>query len=251
MPKVTVCDKCEGRGGKKGCIMTCQTCHGTGKEIRMRQVFPGMVQQVEQICRQCSGQGETIAAKDRCKQCNGKRTIRDRKVVEVHIEKGMPDGHQICFEGEGNQESVDVEPGDIVVTISQTRHSVFERQKNDLVINLPIMLTDALCGFRKIIKTLDNRDLLITQLPGQVIKTKDVKYVRGEGMPIPDKERMGQLVIHFCVIFPAHIDVDLIPKLEACLPPRPKIDIPMDEDSLEEYILVRSCLIIGLVFILD
>ena len=33
-----------------------------------------------------------------------------------------------------------------------------------------IELSEALCGFHKIIKTLDNRELVITSHPGEVIK---------------------------------------------------------------------------------
>ncbi len=29
--------------------------------------------------------------------------VRDRKILEVHIEKGMKDGHKITFHGESNQ----------------------------------------------------------------------------------------------------------------------------------------------------
>ncbi|XP_037029908.1 dnaJ homolog subfamily A member 1-like [Bradysia coprophila] len=239
LQKIVICDKCEGRGGKKGCVSKCQTCRGTGSEIRIHQIFPGMVQQVEQICRQCSGLGETIATKDRCKQCNGKKTIRDRNVLEVHIEKGMQHGQKIVFSGQGNQESPDIEPGDISVVLNEKKHSVYKRLELDLLLTLPIILTESLCGFRKIIKTLDNRDLLITHLPGQVIKTGDIKCVMGEGMPqYKNPFEKGRLILNFEVIFPTFIAPELIPKLETCLPPRPRIDISMDSDSMEECTLV-------------
>ena len=41
--------------------------------------------------------------KDKCKKCNADKVVRDRKVLEVHIDKGMKDGHKVTFHGESNQ----------------------------------------------------------------------------------------------------------------------------------------------------
>ncbi len=41
--------------------------------------------------------------KDRCQTCNGNKVARDRKILEVHIDKGMKDGQKITFRGESNQ----------------------------------------------------------------------------------------------------------------------------------------------------
>ena len=43
--------------------------------------------------------------KDRCQTCNGQKVVRDRKILEVHIDKGMKDGQKIVFRGESNQVS--------------------------------------------------------------------------------------------------------------------------------------------------
>lgn len=40
---------------------------------------------------------------------------------------------------------------------------------------------EALCGFQKTIRTLDDRDLVITALPGEVVKHGDVKCIINEG----------------------------------------------------------------------
>ena len=41
--------------------------------------------------------------KDQCKKCNADKVIRDRKVLEVHVDKGMKDGHKFYFRGDSNQ----------------------------------------------------------------------------------------------------------------------------------------------------
>jgi hypothetical protein len=79
---------------------------------------------------------------------------------------GMEDGKKITFSGEGDQEP-GLQPGDIVVVLDEKEHATFKRDKTDLHMKMPITLTEALCGFHKVIKTLDNRELVITSLPGK------------------------------------------------------------------------------------
>jgi DnaJ-class molecular chaperone len=47
-----------------------------------------MIQQIRSHCSDCDGQGEKINAKDKCKTCDGKKINRERKIIEVHIDKG-------------------------------------------------------------------------------------------------------------------------------------------------------------------
>ncbi|XP_055383618.1 dnaJ homolog subfamily A member 1 [Condylostylus longicornis] len=237
LQKSVICDKCEGRGGKKGSVENCQSCRGLGVEKRIQQIAPGMVQQIESICRKCAGQGVIIPEKDRCKQCNGKKTVRDRKILEVNIEKGMRDGQKIVFSGEGDQEP-ELQPGDIVIVLDEKEHSTFARGGYDLIMKMPIQLVESLCGFQKVIKTLDNRDLVITSMPGEVIKNDQAKCIMNEGMPIHKNPfEKGRLIIQFNVIFPDSIPAATIPQLESCLPPRPVVNIPIDaeECTLEDF----------------
>nr|CAI5868482.1 unnamed protein product [Callosobruchus analis] len=39
--KNVICDKCEGRGGKKGAVEQCPTCKGTGMQVQVQQLGPG------------------------------------------------------------------------------------------------------------------------------------------------------------------------------------------------------------------
>jgi DnaJ-class molecular chaperone len=48
----------------------------------------GFIQQMQSVCSECEGQGEQINPKDRCKECHGRKIVRERKVLEVHVDKG-------------------------------------------------------------------------------------------------------------------------------------------------------------------
>ena len=125
LQKNVICDKCDGIGGKKDAVEQCTACHGTGCHVQIQQLAPGMIQQFRSSCSECKGHGERIKPKDRCKQCNGKKTIRDRKILEVYVDKGMIDGQRIVFADEGDQEP-DREPGDIVILLDEKEHDVFK-----------------------------------------------------------------------------------------------------------------------------
>ncbi|KAK3795936.1 hypothetical protein RRG08_018319 [Elysia crispata] len=239
LQKNVICSKCEGRGGKEGSVQKCGICRGTGMQVRIQQIGPGMVQQIQSVCGECRGEGEVIDPKFRCKTCNGKKIVKERKILEVHIDKGMKDNQQIRFSGEGDQEP-DLEPGDIVIVLDEQEHDRFRRRGHDLIMTMQLELVEALCGFQKTVKTLDSRTLVITNLPGDVVKNDDIKCVMGEGMPVyRDPFEKGRLIIQFAVKFPTSgsLNTEAISTLESVLPPRQEVIVPdeAEECSLQDY----------------
>lgn len=166
LQKNVICEKCGGKGGKEGAFVRCTTCKGSGSQVILNQLGAGMYQQIHTTCRDCDGQGERINPKDMCKTCQGRKIVQERKILEVHIDKGMEDGQKISFYGEGDQ-SPGLEPGDIIIVLEEREHAVFRRREMDLFMKMEINLTEALCGFKRTIKTLDNRTLVITSHPGK------------------------------------------------------------------------------------
>lgn len=77
LQKNVICGDCEGVGGKSGAVQKCPTCRGTGMQVRIHQLGPGMMQQIQSMCSECQGQGERIDPKLRCKKCVG-RKVRER-----------------------------------------------------------------------------------------------------------------------------------------------------------------------------
>jgi len=219
-----ICDGCKGIGGKEGSVQKCDNCNGSGIDVKLRQIGPGMVQQIQQPCRECHQTGEKIREKDKCKKCNGKKVIKERKILDAHIDKGMKDGQKIEFTGEGDQ-APDIEPGDIIIVLDEKEHPVYKRHGNDLHIDMDIELADALCGFSRNLETMDKRVLIITSKPGEIIRPKERKSVEDEGMPNPrNPVYKGQLVINFNINFPKEnwVDNTKLSQLEKLLPAREK-----------------------------
>jgi len=53
-----------------------------------------MYSQSTMPCDECNGQGEIINMEKRCKKCKGKKVMRDKKKLEVEIDKGTPSNEQ-------------------------------------------------------------------------------------------------------------------------------------------------------------
>uniref|UniRef100_A0A2K6GXY5 CR-type domain-containing protein n=1 Tax=Propithecus coquereli TaxID=379532 RepID=A0A2K6GXY5_PROCO len=190
LQKNVICDKC----GKKGAVECC-----TGMQIRIHQIGPGMVQQIQSVCMECQDHGEQISTKDRCKSCNGRKIVREKKILEVHIDKGMKDGQKITFHGEGEQEQ-GLEPGDIIIVLDQKDHALLE----------------ALCGFQK--------------------PHGDIKCVLNEAMPIYHRPyEKGCLIIEFKVNFPENglLSPDKLSLLEKLLPERKEVEETDEMDQVE------------------
>ena len=57
LSKNVLCSACSGQGGKSGAVQKCSACRGRGVRIMIRQLAPGMVQQMQSVCSDCNGEG--------------------------------------------------------------------------------------------------------------------------------------------------------------------------------------------------
>jgi len=201
--KNIICSHCKGTGGKKDAKpQTCERCKGNGVTVGLRSVGPGLVTQERVICDTCSGAGKIFKEKDRCKKCKGKRTTSEKKVLEIYIPRGAREGERIVLEGEADQVP-DQTPGDIVFTLVEEDHEVFQRAGDDLSAELNITLAEALTGFsRVVLKHLDGRGIHLNHPQGKVLKPGQILKVAGEGMPQKKSDLRGDLYLVVKVEFP-------------------------------------------------
>ena len=145
------CDDCDGKGGSV--VKKCPDCRGQGIKTVTKQIGPGMIQQMQAPCSACETRGEIVDPSNKCKSCKGKRTKRDKKILEVQIDKGMPSNHRFTFYGEGDHEP-GKEPGDVIIQLEEKPHSLFNRHGKDISVRKDINLHEALCGLKFPIKSL-------------------------------------------------------------------------------------------------
>lgn len=135
----------------------CNTCDGQGVVLELRQIALGMVQQIQRRCTDCGGTGYRATRK------------KERKILEVLVEKGMKHNEKIQFRGMAD-EKPNMEAGDVNFIIQEKDHDLFKRKGADLLITKTLSLNEALCGFEWTFKHLDGREIAIKSKPGEVIK---------------------------------------------------------------------------------
>lgn len=142
--------------------------------------------------------------KQRCKRCKGKKVVESKNVLELYIPRGAREGERIVLEGEADQ-LPDQEPGDIIFTLKEAEHDVFERAGADLRAELKISLVEALTGFNRVVLThLDGRGIQVNveQPNGKVLRPGQVLKIDGEGMPIKRSDTKGDLYLVVEIDFP-------------------------------------------------
>lgn len=199
-----VCAACGGSGCRSGHKATsCGSCAGKGTKTASMMVGNGLFTQQQVECPSCAGAGETVREKDRCKKCKGKKVVDETKLMELFIDKGMQDGEKIVLQGQAD-EVPGAGAGDVIITLRQKEHDVFERLGADLRAEVRISLAEALTGVsRVVLRHLDGRRLRYTSPVGKVLRPGDVLVVRGEGMPLGRRrEGFGDLYLLVDVEFP-------------------------------------------------
>jgi len=205
----------------------CDSCDGQGAVMELRQIALGMVQQVQRKCPNCTDGY-------RCK------TKKERKVLEVHVEKGMKNGEKVTFRGMAD-EKPNVEAGDINFVVQEKEHDLFKRKGADLLITKTLSLNEALCGFEWSVQHLDQREIIIKSRPGEVIKPETiggqpfVKIVSNEGMPSKGNPFVkGNLYVLFRVEFPSdgELDESTVSILKKAMP-NPAMELDYDDEVAE------------------
>jgi len=220
-----------------GEVTECARCRGRGAVMEVRQLAPGMIQQVQRPCDGCNGQG------------NQAETKNERNVLEVHVEKGMKHNEKITFRNMAD-EHPGREAGDINFIIQEKEHSLFKRKGADLLVIREVSLNQALCGYSWHFSHLDGRKILVKTRPGEIIKpemnTEEavpfVKIVASEGMPSRGNPFVrGNLFVLFRVRFPGDNELtsDQINTLRSVLPD-PDVATDDDEELEEEHYMEHA-----------
>jgi len=206
----------------------CAKCRGQGVVMEVRQMGMGMYQQLQRTCTACNGKGYTA------------KTKSERKVLEVHIDKGMRNNQKVTFSGMAD-EVPKMETGDVNFIIQEKEHDLFKRKGADLLAVKHLSLNQALCGFKWEFTHLDGRKMVVCTQPGEVIKpeTEDnkpfMKKIPEEGMPSHGNPFVkGDLYILFRVDFPSdgELSQEVVDLLKKSLP---GADEPMEYDEEEVY----------------
>ncbi|MBC8095466.1 MAG: molecular chaperone DnaJ [Akkermansiaceae bacterium] len=199
------CDTCKGSGAESGSnTKTCTTCGGRGQVISSRGIFS-----IAQTCPHCQGAGRVIEKP--CKTCRGSGRRDQTSKIKLRIPAGVDSGSRLRSAGNGESGLRGGPPGDLYVVLHVKPHSIFQRDGDDLLCEIPVNFVQAALGAEIEVPTLEGKtEIRIpagTQ-PGTMfrLKGKGVKNVQGHGH--------GDLHVRINVEVPTHLDAAQKAKLQ-------------------------------------
>lgn len=173
-------------------------CQGPGIKLRVQQIAPGFVQQVQVSDPTCVARGKSW--KSPCKACPKGMTEEEEIQLTLDIQAGMKDGDTIKFDQVAD-EAVGHTPGDLIFVIRQLPDPIFSRQGDDLYMHMTVTLAESLVGFEKKISHVDGHEVVVRK--NDVTYCSEMVKMPGEGMPKRgNKSSKGDLYITFNIDFP-------------------------------------------------
>ena len=194
----TECDECDGKGGSGE--TSCSTCGGRGI-VTQQQRTPFGVFQSQTTCPDCNGKGSTF--KNVCKECRGNGHVIKKKEIEVTVPEGVDTGHQLRISGKGAAGYNGGPNGDIYIEFRVKEHPLFERKENDIYVDVPITITDAVLGCKKEVPTLTGTVVLDIDSGSQ---SGDQLRLKGKGVKDPTSSKKGDMYVVLDVIIPDKLD---------------------------------------------
>lgn len=170
IPRNVACSTCKGScNDASDAGYTCPYCKGKGK---IQAIF------FMQECNHCFGEGKIFK---KCKSCSGNGVVREKSLIDIEIPRGIMNDMQVKIHKQGNAGVKNAKNGDLYLVIKIKPNSVFKVKDNDLYVDIPLSLTQAVLGAKLEVPTIDGEKIIVDIKPGTNFNEK-VK-VSKKGMP--------------------------------------------------------------------
>lgn len=192
----TVCQVCSGSGAESGSSRkTCPTCNGAG-QVKVSHGFFSLAQ----ACPTCHGEGNIVEKP--CSSCRGTGFVKEEKKVSLNVPAGISSGMKIRVAQEANSGSNGGPRGDVYVEVKVKDHSLFEREEDDIYVEIPISYSQAVLGDKIEVPTMEGTvEMKIpagTQ-PGTKLRLKD------KGFPSIQRHQRGSQFVILSLEVPKNI----------------------------------------------
>ena len=191
------CDECHGKGGFQESV--CSTCQGSGVIKDEQRTLFGIMQ-TQKTCPNCEGSGKSY--KEICHNCRGKGIVTTNKTLTITVPEGVDTGSQLKLSGKGGAGINGGPNGDIYLEFIVGDHKYFERHDDDIYLEVPITITEAILGCKKEIPTLTGNGYIDIK-PGTQNYTK--LKLRGKGVKNPNNNAYGDMYVVINVIIPTKL----------------------------------------------
>jgi molecular chaperone DnaJ len=193
------CRTCQGSGARPGTQPeTCRYCGGRGRVVQSTGIFS-----VQSTCPSCQGHGSVV--RDPCPDCRGGGYVQREVTREVKVPAGVDSQMRLRLPGEGEPSPNGGPAGDCYVFIGVAEHSLFHRDGDHLVCQVPIGFAQAALGSTIEVPTLDGPEEIEIAAGTQ---SGEVFRLHGRGMPAARGRGRGDLLIQVYIEVPKKLDAE-------------------------------------------
>ena len=194
------CEECHGKGGFNS--KTCSECHGSGTITQEQRTMFGSFL-TKTTCPYCKGTGNVF--EKTCQECRGHGKVNSRKTITITVPAGIDSGNRLRIAGKGGAGSNGGPNGDLYIEFIVKEHDYYQRSDDDIYIELPLTITEAVLGTKKEVPTLyGNVDLTI---PAGT-QNGDKMRLRGKGIENVNTKRKGDMYVITKIIIPEKLSRD-------------------------------------------
>lgn len=192
------CETCDGSGAASSkAIKKCTRCQGSGQVHQSRGFFS-----MTSVCPQCYGKGKTIS--EPCKECHGEGRVKKKQHIKIKVPPGVDTGMRLRMAGYGDAGEGGGPAGDLYIFISVEPHSVFQREGDDVLVELPLSFSEAALGCKKDLPTPHGSSCRINIPEGT--QNGKVLRVKGEGSPNVHGRGQGDMLVKIIVETPVSLN---------------------------------------------
>jgi molecular chaperone DnaJ len=193
------CTTCKGTGSKSGeAPVTCTQCSGSG-EVHFQQGFFA----VSRPCPQCQGEGTII--KNPCSVCRGSRLVQTPTKLAVSVPAGVNTGQRLKLKAEGDAGPQGGATGDLYVVVQLAPHPLFERQEDEVALEVPLSFVEATLGTELSVPTLTGQVSL--KIPAGTPSGKTFR-IKGKGFPHLGGYGAGDLFVRVTIDIPDELTTE-------------------------------------------
>ncbi len=135
----------------------------------------------------------TISFLDAANGTTRRITLPDGKTLDVRIPEGVRDGHILRLKGQGNPGLGGGPAGDALVEVTIAPHPYFRREGDDIVVELPVTVSEAVLGASLEVPTIKGT-VRVTVPPGSGTGTR--LRLRGRGIGANGHQYVELRVVH-------------------------------------------------------
>lgn len=133
-------------------------------------------------------------------------TLPDGGVLDLNVPAGVNDGQVLRLKGKGTQAFRGGEPGDALVEIKVRAHSDFKRAGDDIQLELPITIDEAVLGGKVEVATISGRVQLT--LPKGTSSGRSFR-IKGKGVTNATSGAVGDQIVTVRIVLPDPVDESL------------------------------------------